>query len=224
MLGPGVRAAVRDVAEVPHGSGDELAGVQACGRMTGDARTRVDAALPVGPELLMSGAVAAVGGGAGSRHGPGSPYTLGMKPVALAAVMLLLSLTACSSSRPAAPESRAPEAKPSVSRTPRPSKTPAPAPTTAVPTPDQTEAKLAQFEKENGIGTSGWYAHVKRKEIKFGSSLWIHTDLSNTGAAKETAARMCGAYAQYVLVDPKVTTTFIRALDGTQLAKCGPAA
>ena len=56
------------------------------------------------------------------------------------------------------------------------------------------------------------------------TSLWVYTSLYPDSDATPIAQRMCGAYAQYVLVDERVRTTFIRAKDGQQLAKCGPGA
>jgi hypothetical protein len=85
-------------------------------------------------------------------------------------------------------------------------------------------ASLTKFEQDNALSTSSWWPHRKGVEIKFGTSLWVYTDLGTTTAARSMAGGMCGSYAQYVLVDGKVTTTFVRAADGQQLAKCGPAA
>lgn len=85
------------------------------------------------------------------------------------------------------------------------------------------EAQLAQFEKDNNIKAGDWDGAVTSREVKL-NSVWVHTKLSETQAAKEVAARICGAYAQFVTVDPKVTVTYIRAASEVQLAKCGPGA
>lgn len=87
----------------------------------------------------------------------------------------------------------------------------------------KTQKALAAFEEDNAIDLADWYGHVTGKEVKLGA-LWVYTDLSETAAAKEVASGMCGAYAQYVLVDEKAKVTFVRAESGLQLAKCGPGA
>lgn len=98
----------------------------------------------------------------------------------------------------------------------------------ASPTPKGTtpawEARLAAFEAENGLASSDWYKHVTSREIKYGNSLWVYTDMGTNTAAKSIAGSICGAYAQYALVDSAVGTTFVRAADGSQIAKCGPKA
>ena len=52
-----------------------------------------------------------------------------------------------------------------------------------------------------------------------GASLWVYTDLANDDASKSVAGQICGEYAQYVQVDPRVRTTVVRAADIRQLAK-----
>ena len=86
------------------------------------------------------------------------------------------------------------------------------------------EAQLKKFEADNAIPSSTWYSSVTSREVKFGNSLWVYTKFPADAEAKSLAGGICGAYAQYVLVDPKVRTTFVRAADGQQLAKCGPGA
>lgn len=76
---------------------------------------------------------------------------------------------------------------------------------------------LTTFERENAIS----YPEVTRREIRYGNSLWVYTTLHRQ---LERAEEICGGYSLYVLVDPRVTVTLVRADDGYGLAKCGPGA
>lgn len=94
----------------------------------------------------------------------------------------------------------------------------------ATPAAKDFNASLTQFERDNAITPDQWGGVVSGREVKFNNSLWVYTKLSDTAEAKATAAKVCGAYGQYVLMEPKVTVTFVRASTGLQLAKCGPGA
>lgn len=109
---------------------------------------------------------------------------------------------------------------PHASTTPAPSRTATvaastvPAPSVVPVTPTD---RLADFEKANTIS----FPEVTNREIRLGA-LWVYTTLGHAG--KDRAGAICGAYAQYSLVDPGVGVVFVRAADGLQLAKCGPKA
>ncbi|MGV8846406.1 hypothetical protein [Tessaracoccus sp.] len=89
-------------------------------------------------------------------------------------------------------------------------------PPVAVPT-TPTADPVAVFEKENAIA----FPEVVKREVKYGNSLWVYTSLSRN---RDRAGEICGAYALYVLEDPRVTVTTVRAADGYGLATCGPGA
>lgn len=139
-----------------------------------------------------------------------------VKRIVIPALILLAS---CSSTTTPIAASLPPSAPPST----------APVTTKAAPAPKTTappawETSLAQFEKDNAIPSSSWYPQITGREIKYGNSLWVYTKLPVDAEAKTYASGICGTYAQYVLVDVKVRTTFVRAADGNQIAKCGPGA
>ena len=94
--------------------------------------------------------------------------------------------------------------------------TPSPVPVPPV-VPVAPTDRLADFEKVNAIS----FPEVTNREIRLGA-LWVYTTLGRAG--KDRAGAICGAYAQYSLVDPGVGVVFVRAADGLQLAKCGPKA
>lgn len=108
-------------------------------------------------------------------------------------------------------------AAPTSPSTPRVSASTVPAPTPVQVTSASPVDELSTFEKENAIS----YPEVTHREIRYGNSLWVYTTLHRQ---LERAEEICGGYSLYVLVDPKVRTTLVRADDGYGLAVCGPGA
>jgi hypothetical protein len=139
---------------------------------------------------------------------------------ALAAGAAVLALAGCGSDDPAT-EPRTPTTSTSTSASATPERTPTP---TATPTEKSGAVPgIREFEEANAIGSADWADLVTRKEIVYGS-LWIHTKIVNDGDAADVASRICGAYSLYTLDHPDIDTVYVRAVDGQQLAKCGPGA
>ncbi len=171
-------------------------------------------------------------------QGPTSPmHNVVMKPLRrLVPIVAALALAGCGASGDDGGSSPQPDAGASTR-----SKTSAPAMTPAAPTPSKTTAspsktaakddeasqwaaKIKTFESENGIGSSQWYPLVTSTEVKSGNSLWIYTKINPDGDAETAAAPICGGYSLFALDEPDVSTIFVRASDGQQIAKCGPGA